>query len=210
MGVNVIAGKERIGLPILAYPVLLIAAVGIVGIILDDLRMMYIVFMFYVVAIIAFMLWIVIGAKIKRNGKITRQFEEGNIAVTVHCTKYMLGGRPIVVENNGSILAKLWQGNTLSLPLNLGPIELFVYRNKHNKTKACVNVENESEIFLWFDHGEIDPTRIVVIKKGDPLPETRLQESYIKMKKTVVALTILTLVGGGAFMIFSLHELGLI
>jgi len=201
--------SEKVGIPIIAYPVLLVVVAGAVGIVIDDLRIMYVIFIVFALSVIVYILPPAAGIKIKRKGKIFKVFEEGDVAVTAHCTKHMVGGRPIVVEYSGKIIAKLWHGDALSLPLKPEVAELFVYRNKHEKTKAQVAVREGSEIFLWFYHGQTSPTRLVQITAGEPLPELKPLESYKKMKKTMIIFVIPTAIIGGIFILFSLRELGL-
>jgi len=203
--------KERVGLPIIVYPVIVAWIAGAISLVVfGDLSMMFAVLILFLIATIIFLLWTLIGNKVKRNGRITKQPERGDIFVSVHCTKYMVGGRPIVIEKEGVILAKLWHGNTISLPLNPGLAELSIYRNKNDKTKIDVEADEESEIFLWFDHGEIGPTRAAVFNKGDPLPETKSLESYISMRRILIALSIPTIIFSVVSIMWSLHHLGAI
>jgi hypothetical protein len=201
---------EKVGPPILVYPLLLAIILGAVGAILDDLSMLYVFAIIFTLVVMGIILDAAIGNKIKRRGKVIKQFEEGDIAVTTHCTRYMIGHLPIKIESDGKIVAKLWHGNTATLPLTPGPVEIYIYRNKHEKTKTLVNIERDTELFFWSEHGEVYPTRVVQMRQGEPLPETESKESYSHVRPALTFLSISASIMGVIFIILSLHRLGVI
>jgi len=156
-------------------------------------KIMFIMFIALLFALFPILIDCIIGNKIPRVGKVVGDKKEGDILIPVHCTRYMIGCRRMIIENEGQIIAKITSGKTLLLPFQPGLNNISIYRNKNDKTRVSTYITETVEICLWFNHGEINPSSFFQIEKGNPIPESKAKESYIRMRNIMVPVSVLVI-----------------
>jgi len=199
---------NEVGIPLFTKIFIYAISTGVAGVFSKDL--MFVMFILALFVIIIVTLDCIIGNKIPRRKKIFKRASEGDILIPVHCTKYYLGSHRVCIETEEGVLAKIVRGKTTMLPFKPGPNRILIYRNKHDKTEKIINIKQDLEVYAWFNHGELNPTSIIEMRKGDPIPEAKSKESYVGMRNVAVPLSAITIALCLFFIAWALHHLNII
>ena len=126
-----------------------------------------------------------------RNSKVYRKAEEGNVLVDFHCSEHVFGYTPFFVDIAGVRVARIYHGDSVSVPLLLGSEDVTIHLADDTKHKID-RISNDMTVHLWVNYGTGDEyiqVKTFCTKRGGNIngdgeyDEGRVKESFEARRK---------------------------